>query len=177
MKLDSRVGAIALQQGTSWLDYAIRWQTDALWDDAYSHAMLVLPGGKEVIESANGAGVRTRIPTEAQWSQTDTYAITFDTKTIISPEQWAPMESWARVQLANKVKYDWFGDIRFLTRWTGGLDGKLFCSEFDFLAVEQSGIKLLNNREAWEVSPSLLGTSALLKLLASKTSPATLWEN
>lgn len=158
---------IALYRGTGFISTGIKWQTRG----PYSHAAIILPNNA-VIESKEFIGVH-QVPLEVKdFGAAKGVAVeVYEVDTTDAED--AVIEAFLRSQLGKP--YDYSMVFRFVTRQ--GMDahskGKWFCSELVFAAFQQAGINLFERTEAWEVSPSMLGRSPLLKPILTETPVAT----
>lgn len=150
------LGKLLLYNGSGWISKAIEWQTCARGDDKYSHAALLYPDGNTVIESYQGAGVRTRRFDDPAFDSSLVDA--FDVKGMTAL-QWACALKYAEGELG--CGYDYRGIIRFITRKDGGDPTRWWCSELAFAAIANIGIALLR-ANPWQVDPARLGISPLI---------------
>lgn len=161
---------IALYQGTSFISQAIRWQTRSV----YSHAAFLLDDGS-VIEAwqPKVRRVLSADPNTRNWelgalSLQHTPGTKVDLFEFLQPltrgENLA-LETLALDQVG--IDYDYVGITRFVTRYGGGDDKKLFCSEQVFDDCAKIGRRLLNRCEGWEVPPRDIARSPLLKFQQS----------
>lgn len=129
------------------LALAIRWQTRS----KYSHAAILLPDGKSVVESYPGVGVRTRLLAAEDWAKITPFRVDGFT-----PAHWEETIRFATARIG--AGYDWVGVIRFLTRKPATVNGRYFCSELAFEAISRAGKQLLR-AEPCDVSPAMLALS------------------
>lgn len=143
---------IGLHRGTGVIGKLIRWQTRG----EYSHASFILPDGL-FVEAREFIGVRALPRLQVARGET------VDLFTVHATEaQVVAVAAFAREQLGKP--YDYTMVARFVSRRQAARtsSGKWFCSELVFAALQQAGINLLRDTEAWEVSPGLLARSPLL---------------
>src|SRR6056300_1291251 len=140
---------VLLFRGKGLLSTLIRWKTNSI----YSHAAILLPDGKTIIESWQGAGVRKKIMTD--WKYVDAYNID------LTNEQIGYIVSY----LESKVgyKYDYLGALGIALNKPYQKKSRYFCFELVFEAFQYIGIKLLNRTVARECTGSLLMRSHYLK--------------
>lgn len=137
---------VLLFRGRGLISSLIRWQTRS----QYSHAAFLLADGETIVEAWQGDGVRKKKVTD--WSNIDVFHVLGATE--------AQMNYAANFALAQVgKKYDYRQVFRFLTRIGGKNNGKWFCSELVFAALQHAGINLLERIEPWAVSPGLLALS------------------
>ena len=139
---------VLLYRGRGVMSALIRWQTRSV----YSHAALLLPDGR-VIESWQGAGVRVKEVTD--WRDIDMFEVP-----VMTAGQWRRALHHAGCQLG--AGYDYWAIVRFVSRVRVPQNGRWFCSELVFAALEAAGVRLLDRIDAWAVSPGLLALSILL---------------
>lgn len=145
------LGKVVLFKGGDPISWAVQWQTRSV----YSHAALLIPGTRTVIESYPGTGVRIRHLTDKDMERVEMY----DVKGM-TPEMWASAIDFARAQIG--MSYDWWSVMRFVSKSPARDNGKWFCSELVHKAIAEQGIRLLERIPSAEVSPALLGISPLL---------------
>ena len=131
--------------------HLIGWQTRS----AYSHAAIRVKG--ILYQSKEGKGVFSRKELDVEDSLAEIYKIE------VTPKQLVVLEEFLQQQVGKK--YDYTMVFRFLTRQQESrkTSNKWFCSELVFASCMKAGVILLRNTESWEVSPSLLSRSVLLK--------------
>lgn len=139
---------ILLFRGRGLISTAIRWQTRS----QYSHAALLFPGGKSLVEAWQFHGVQERDISD--WQGIDRFAVPSATA-----DQWRTVLEFAQQQVGKS--YDYRGVFRFLSRTPASTDDAWFCSELVFAAFEHAGIKLLHETSANAVSPAMLALSPL----------------
>lgn len=132
------------------LALAIRWQTRS----KYSHAAVLMPDGKTVVESYPGVGVRVRRLTVNDWAKITAFRVDGFTAA-----HWEEVIRFATAQIG--AGYDWVGVIRFLTRKPATVNGRYFCSELAFEAISRAGKQLLR-AEPCDVSPAMLALSPFI---------------
>lgn len=146
--------AVLLFHGRGLISAAIRLQTRS----EYSHAALLMPDG-QIVEAWQGAGVRVKALTD--WSGIDIYDVP-----RLYQYQWNDAIDFALRQVGQG--YDYKGVLRFLTRQDTPENGKWFCSELVFAAMQFAGLNLLERIPAAEVSPGMLRLSPHLELRKSE---------
>ena len=142
---------IGLHRSGGLVSRLIKWQTRS----EYSHASLVLPDDT-VLESIQGKGVVMGRKVYDAKERVDLFTV------IASPSEQAEALAFAKDQVGKG--YDYTMVARFLSRRSASRSatGKWFCSELVFAAFKESGVTLLRDTEAWEVSPELLSKSPYL---------------
>lgn len=145
---------IALHQGKGTVSSLIKWQSRG----KYSHASLLFSDGTQ-IEAREGKGVRhlPHLTGGTPHEKIDLFEV------AITQEQEEQVRWYATEQLGKD--YDWTMVLRFISRRqaTRKSKGKWFCSELVFAAFQSAGVELFARTEPWEVSPSMLSKSPLLK--------------
>ncbi|MCZ7593105.1 MAG: hypothetical protein M5U15_13650 [Kiritimatiellae bacterium] len=152
---------IALYRGRSWVSRAIRWYT---WGP-YSHASYVAPDLAYEIESWGRGGVQLHDRIGAAHTDADV----IDLYTVdVSAQQARVIEQFLREQVGRR--YDWHSVFHFVLRRTEHVrdQQRWFCSELICAAYRAAGVELLA-RPCYSVSPSLLGSSPLLRFVSSGT--------
>lgn len=147
--MSSRI-TIALHRGTSIVSRLIAWQTRSY--SGYSHVSLVLPSGRQIEAWSNGVHINNTF--DSHGSAVDFFTVEATDDAI------ARMVAFAQGEVG--CKYDWLGDINFVTRLRGANDNKWFCSELAYATLAAGGVNLFRDTQAWEVSPGLLARSPLL---------------
>jgi uncharacterized protein YycO len=148
---------VLLFRGRGPIGWAIRTQTRT----KYSHAALLLPDGKTIIEAWQGSGLFLRNngvheKTITDWSDVDAFLVDG-----MRPEQWDKALDFARQQVGKG--YNYRGVARFLTRTSSTEDnGLLFCSQLVFASIAAGGVRLLERIEAEAVAPGHLAWSPFL---------------
>lgn len=129
----------------------ICWQTRS----PYHHAALEFYNGLNyyIIESYQGKGVQET--TLKSMDGVDAFMVK-----DMGIQQTYEAEAFAQAQLGHR--YDYRGVFRFLTRKPAEENGKWFCSELVFAALQAAGINLLQRIDPWAVSPGHLALSPLL---------------
>jgi len=142
---------ILLFRGRGLISAAIRWQTRS----RYSHAAILLPDERTIVEAWPGAGVRVKTVTD--WSGIDRFQVCVDD---INTEA---LKIFLKEQVG--MGYDYKGVLRFLSRHSDADQERKrwFCSELVYTAFERLGILLFRDTRAWEVSPGMLARSPLLE--------------
>ncbi len=141
--------AVLLFRGRGAISALIRWQTRS----PFSHAALLMPDGR-IVESWQGAGVRVKAL--ADWSDIDVFDVP-----SMSAGQWNDALRFATDFVG--AGYDYRSVMRFVSRRGASEDGRWFCSELVFAALQAAGVDLLERIAASEVSPGLLSLSPLLR--------------
>jgi uncharacterized protein YycO len=143
---------ILLFHGKGIISAAIRWQTRS----RYSHAAILLPDERTIVEAWPGAGVRAKEITD--WRGVTRFSFWGAESSQFSPERMSDF-------LANQIgkKYDYRGVARFLSRHSDGdqENKRWFCSELVCAAFAAAGVQLFNARH-WEISPGTLSICPLL---------------
>lgn len=145
------LGKVALFRGGDPISFLVKWQTRSM----ISHAALLIPGTRRVIEAYPGSGVRTRELTDEEMKKVDLY----DVKGM-TPEMWQGAIDFAASQIG--MPYDWWSVMRFVSKRAARDNKKWFCSELVHKAIAEQGIRLLERIPSAEVSPAMLGISPLL---------------
>lgn len=140
--------SILLFRGRGAVSALIRWQTRSV----YSHAAILMPDGR-IVEAWQGAGVRTT--TLSDWQGIDRFAVP-----SLTDAQWRAASTFALRQVGQG--YDYAGVARFLSRRDTPENGRWFCSELVFAAIQHAGLNLLERIPPAEVSPGHLALSPLL---------------
>lgn len=140
--------AILLFHGRGILSALVRWQTRSRW----SHAALLLPDGKTIIEAWPGKGVQQKTITD--WAGVEAFDLD------LTEGQWANAIAFARSKIG--CGYDYLGVARFLTRRERDNPARWFCSELVFAALDRANAPPLARIKAWAVSPELLAISPCL---------------
>ncbi len=147
---------VALFSGGDPIAKVVRWQTRS----PYSHAAFLLPCGTRVIESYPGVGVRIRHLSREDWDHIDLYEVEKLTLDL-------SRQVLAFCERERGKGYDWRSVLRFVSRTSAKENGRWFCSELVFAALQHVRIDLLARIEAHNVSPGMLGLSHRLKPLAT----------
>lgn len=147
---------VALFTGGDPIAKVVRWQTRS----PYSHAAFLLPCGTRVIESYPGVGVRIRHLSREDWDHIDLYEVEKLTLDL-------SRQVLAFCERERGKGYDWRSVLRFVSRTSAKENGRWFCSELVFAALQHVRIDLLARIEAHNVSPGMLGLSHRLKPLAT----------
>ena len=151
MNTPNTTGHILLFTGGDFISWIVKWQSRS----HYSHAALRIPGTNRVIESYPGKGVRERELTAKDWEKIHAYEVTG-----MTAEQWAEAVEFCQSQLG--MPYDWRSVFKFMTRTPARENGKWFCSELVFRAIERTYIRLLQMTAEY-VNPGHLGASPYLR--------------
>jgi uncharacterized protein YycO len=147
----SGTGRVLLFKGRGLLNMMIRCQTRS----CYSHAALLLPDSRTIIESYPGVGVQEK--TISDWRNIDVFRVP-----MMTPEMWNEAIAFARSQVGRK--YDYLAIIRFVDRAKMPRNDRWFCSELVFESLERAGVTLLFNTASWAVAPGHLAWSTRMKL-------------
>jgi uncharacterized protein YycO len=156
---------IALYQGTSFISRAIRWQTRSI----YSHAAFLLDDGS-VIEAWQPVVRHVEPFPGAKWDLSalsrqhtpGTKVDILEFKQPLTEDENSALTCLAKYDIG--TPYDYVGIERFVTRYGGGTDGHLFCSEQVFDRCAQIGRRLLERCDGWEVPPRDIARSPLLQI-------------
>jgi hypothetical protein len=143
---------VALFRGGDPIAKIVRWQTRS----PFSHAALLLPCGKRVIESYPGSGVRIRHLDAADWKNIDLFEVEGLTPDL-------SRQALAFCERERGKGYDWRSVLRFVSRTPARENGRWFCSELVFGALAHVGLRVLARIEAHNVSPGMLALSHHLK--------------
>src|SRR5688572_7314948 len=149
--MGDELGRVLLFKGRGLLNALIRWQTRS----CYSHAALLLPDKRTIIEAWPEGGVQEKVVND--WANIDIFDVP-----MMSKEKWRVAEEFARKQVGKQ--YDFLAIIRFVDRAKMPRNNKWFCSELVFEALEHAGVTLLFNIPSWAVAPGHLAWSTRLKL-------------
>lgn len=125
----------------------------------YNHASIVF-NDNSVIEASVSKGVVKNINFNSTLERGTTVEL-FEVPT--TPEQYKIILDFLNRQLGKGYDY-WsvLGFILFTSNEGRKSYGKWFCSELVFASFKEAGIKLLENVEAWKVSPTMLRFSSQL---------------
>jgi uncharacterized protein YycO len=143
-------GFILLFKGRGIVSAMIRLQTRS----EYSHAALLYPDGSTLVESWQGSGVRRKTITD--FRDVDAFIVPGMTEV-----QWKDAFKFAAAQVG--LGYDYRSVARFVTRVSAKENGRWFCSELVFAALQYSGVELLHRITAAEVAPGHLALSPLIQ--------------
>lgn len=138
--------AIGAWRNRSPLAYAIQTWTRSV----YNHVGLVTP--ENVVIEATWPRVRERMLKPGE--RVDFFTLD------LSDEKWMEVERFMRSQVG--VKYDVRGLLRFVTRVPHSENGKWFCSELVFHALQRVGVQLQERIGAEQVPPFGVVMSPLL---------------
>lgn len=141
------LGRLLLFTGGDPIAAIVKWQSRS----HYSHAALLIPGTNTVIESYPFYGVRKRKLTAKDWERIHAYEIEG-----MDAAQWQGAIQFCEAQLG--MPYDWRSVLKFLTRTPARENGKWFCSELCFKAVENVYRRLLQMTAEY-ANPGHLGAS------------------
>lgn len=147
---------VALFSGGDPIAKVVRWQTRS----PYSHAAFLLPCGTRVIESYPGVGVRIRHLSREDWDHIDLYEVEKLTLDL-------SRQVLAFCERERGKGYDWRSVLRFVSRTSAKENGRWFCSELVFAALQHVRIDLLARIEAHNVSPGMLALSHKLHAVTS----------
>lgn len=125
-------GRILLFTGGDPIAAVVKWQSRS----HYSHAALLIPGTNSVIESYPFRGVRKRALGRKDWERIHAYEVEG-----MDGKQWAAAIQFCETQLG--MPYDWRSVLKFVTRTPARENGKWFCSELCFKAIENVYRRLL----------------------------------
>lgn len=153
-----RTITLCLHRGTSAIGTAIRWFTRG----EYSHASLILPGGKH-IEAREFKGVIEHAQfTAAKGEEVDFFEI------YVTDEQLEVIEQQHARELG--APYDYLMVLRFLSRRgpTQASATKWFCSEYIYALLWAAGVELFRATQPWEVCPTLLGRAPRPKYIRTQ---------
>lgn len=147
---DTTCGRVLLFTGGDPIAAVVKWQSRS----HYSHAALLIPGTNRVIESYPFRGVRERELTSKDWERVHAYEVPGMTAGM-----WDAACAFAQSQMG--CGYDWRNVLRFVTRIPGRENGRWFCSELVFKALEKSYLRVLQ-MSAEYVNPGHLAASPYL---------------
>lgn len=147
---------VCLHRGDSLVSKLIRWQNRS----DYSHASIVLPTG-EHIESREGQGVlwHPKFTLTNPTEKVDWFVVNLTAGQV--------EDLWNFLKAQRGKPYDWPMVFGFVSRSRiegHESEGKWFCSELVFAAMQAAGLALLARTDAWEVAPGLLARSPFLHL-------------
>lgn len=143
-------GRILLFTGGDPISLLVKWQTRS----EYSHAALLIPGTKTVIESYPFVGVRKRELTSKDWTRIHAYRVP-----EMTARQWQGAIQFAESQLG--CGYDWRNVLRFVSRLPGRENLRWFCSELVHESIARTYRSLLQKPSCY-VDPGDLATSPLV---------------
>jgi uncharacterized protein YycO len=152
MKYNYNTIGILLYRGTGIINSLIRWQTRS----HYAHAALVVDA--TIYEALPFKGVIIR-PFEDQDNKADQYLIAGGGAYLVE-DQMNLVAEFVSKQVGRK--YDFGGIVRFMTRQKSPKNKRWFCSELVYAAIQAAGLNLLNENEAYKISPALLSLSPYL---------------
>ena len=144
-------GRVLLFTGGDFIAWLVKWQSRS----HYSHAAILIPGTNRVIESYPGRGVRERELTAKDWEKIHAYEVS-----NMTAKQWEGAVQFCTAQLG--LPYDWRSVFKFMTRTPAKENGKWFCSELVFKAIEKTYLSLLH-MSAEYVNPGHLAASPYLQ--------------
>ena len=144
-----RAPAVLLFRGRGFISASIRWQTRS----PYSHAALLYPDGKTIIEAWQFRGVQKREVID--WEGIEVFEAP-----NLDAWRWEQIFHFAESKIGKR--YDYRGVLRFLSRIPASTDDAWFCSELVFAAFQSAGWNLLHETTAGAVSPAMLALSPLL---------------
>lgn len=150
---------ILASKGKSWQSRVIRWYQ---WGFAYTHVALVMPlqdrSPNPLVIEAWKQGVRKNYFFDAHTKGTPFDIFGVD----VTVNQAAYAIAFAEAQIGKG--YDYFGVMDFLFRKPPeNPDHKWFCSELVFASFLSAGVRLIENVEAYEVSPKDLLSSSMIQ--------------
>lgn len=138
-------GHVLLFRGIGAISAMIRWQTRG----PYSHAALLYPDGRRIIEAWH-TGVRSKLLTS--WAGVDAFEVP-------GIHDWTTVFAFAEAQLGKR--YDFVSVLRFLDRARAKDNQKWFCSELVYSALATQ-LRVLSRIDAANVSPTHLSWSPFL---------------
>lgn len=150
-EFEQAFGRVLLFTGGDPIAAIVKWQSRS----HYSHAALLIPGTNRVLESYPLHGVRERELTAKDWEKIHAYEVTG-----MTAKQWEGAVQFCTSQLG--MPYDWRSVFKFMTRTPARENGKWFCSELVFKAIEKTYLRLLN-MSAEYVNPGHLSASTHLR--------------
>jgi hypothetical protein len=147
---DPHCGRVLLFTGGDPIASIVKWQSRS----HYSHAALLIPGANRVIESYPFHGVRQRALTVRDWERVHAYEVP-----SMTPQMWDAAVAFCESQ--HGKPYDWRSVLKFVTRTPARENGKWFCSELVFKALEVSYLRPLQMKAEY-VNPGHLPASPYL---------------
>ena len=143
------LGKLLLYRGTGPVSKLIERFSGARGPVKYSHAAILYPDGKTVIESYEGVGVRERGLNDYGFDMEPFDA--FDVQGGMDALRYVRGTAWAKGEIG--CGYDYRGVWHFITGQTGADPDKWYCSEFaqDFF-IHAGGPSLLR-WPSWMTSP------------------------
>ena len=148
---DTTCGRVLLFTGGDPIASIVKWQSRS----HYSHAALLIPGTNRVIESYPFYGVRERELRVKDWERIHAYEVPG-----MTPRMWDAACAFAENQIGSS--YDWRSVLKFVTRTPAKENGKWFCSELVFKALEVSYLRPLQMKAEY-VNPGHLPASPYLR--------------
>ena len=148
---DPHCGRVLLFTGGDPIASIVKWQSRS----HYSHAALLIPGTNRVLESYPFYGVRTRELKAKDWERIHAYEVPG-----MTPRMWDAACAFAANQIGSS--YDWRSVLKFVTRTPAKENGKWFCSELVFKALEVSYLRPLQMKAEY-VNPGHLPASPYLR--------------
>ena len=148
---DPHCGRVLLFTGGDPIASIVKWQSRS----HYSHAALLIPGTNRVLESYPFYGVRTRELKAKDWERIHAYEVPG-----MTPRMWDAACDFAANQIGSS--YDWRSVLKFVTRTPAKENGKWFCSELVFKALEVSYLRPLQMKAEY-VNPGHLPASPYLR--------------
>jgi uncharacterized protein YycO len=145
--------SILLYRGTGIINSLIRWQTRS----HYAHAAIHYNGS--VYEALPFKGVIVR-PVEDRDTKDAAEFIIAGGGAYLVEDQLGLALDFLSAQVGRK--YDFGGIVRFMTRQKSPKNKRWFCSELVYAAIQAAGLNLLNENEAYKISPALLSLSPYL---------------
>lgn len=143
---------ILLFHGRGAVSWMIRTQTRSY----FSHAAILLPDGRHIIEAWQGTN---RVQHKAITSWDGVYQFSVPTMTA---DGWQRTMEFLEKAISQGWRYDYRGVARFLTRRMYEFQhGRAFCSSLVHEAILQGGVRLLRCNSGL-VSPAMLDLSPLV---------------
>jgi hypothetical protein len=145
-------GRVLLFRGTGLVGWLIKWQTRS----PYSHAALLYPDGRTVIEAREFRGVREHVLTEKEWEQVDVFEVP-----EMDEDQWRAV--WVKARGLLGLPYDYWAVLKFVSRRPARQNGRWFCSELVCNVLASVGCRLLERMPCHETHPGHLRLSPKLR--------------
>lgn len=145
-------GRVLLFRGTGLIGWLIKWQTRS----PYSHAALLYPDGRTVIEAREFRGVRHHVLTAKEWATVDAFEVT-----SMDAEQWAA--AFAKAESMLGQGYDYWAVLKFVSRRPARQNGRWFCSELVCNVLASVGCALLERMPCHETHPGHLRLSPKMR--------------
>lgn len=147
---------VQLHSGRSLISRLIKWQTRS----PVSHASVLFTSDDTVLESIEGVGVRA-VSAKHYAKDLAEGRITQYRVPKLSRVQVKTIRDFMTAELG--AGYDYGSVLKFITRRKAAHNARWFCSELVFAAFAAAGVPLLQNVEAWAVSPGDLAMSPVLE--------------